>query len=259
MPEWFEAFGVPVRLAVEPPELQAGVLALLPPGWSPIEPSSSARSFEVARIAPGSYRFVLDGETRLGHGGPELVLDALDAAIRMHVARNAAGVVFVHAGAVVHRGRAIILPGQSHAGKTTLVRALIEAGADYLSDEYAVLGQDGLVHPYPRRLSVRGSSPADLVEEVDPASLGARVARGPAPIALVVLARHRPDARWQPRRLSAGQGAAMTMSDAVPAHERPAETLRLITLALRDATVLEGERGEAAPVAEALLAELAAT
>jgi hypothetical protein len=42
----------------------------------------------------------------------------------------------------------MVLPGKSFAGKTTLVAALVRAGAEYWSDEYAVLDANGDVHPY---------------------------------------------------------------------------------------------------------------
>jgi hypothetical protein len=55
--------------------------------------------------------------------------------------------VFVHAGAVEVAGRGCILIGQSGAGKTSTVAALLLRGAAYLSDEVALLdpGTNGLV------------------------------------------------------------------------------------------------------------------
>ena len=40
----------------------------------------------------------------------------------------------LHAAAVAWQGRAIVIPGHSHAGKSTLTAALLRAGAGYLSD-----------------------------------------------------------------------------------------------------------------------------
>ena len=51
------------------------------------------------------------------------------------------------AGVVGWENRAIVMPGASFAGKTTLVRAWLEAGATYYSDEFAVLDRAGRVHP----------------------------------------------------------------------------------------------------------------
>ena len=63
--------------------------------------------------------------------------------------------VAVHAGVVADGDRAIVMPGVSFSGKTTLVRALVEAGAVYYSDEYAMFDEAGRVHPYARQLSFR--------------------------------------------------------------------------------------------------------
>ena len=60
--------------------------------------------------------------------------------------------VFVHAGVVGWKNRAILIPGKSFAGKTSLVAELVKAGATYYSDEFAVLDFQGLVHPYHKPL-----------------------------------------------------------------------------------------------------------
>jgi hypothetical protein len=60
---------------------------------------------------------------------------------------------------VARDGRGILLVADSFYGKTTLVLSLVRRGFKFLSDESAALGrQDGLVHPFPRSLSVRGDS-----------------------------------------------------------------------------------------------------
>ena len=57
--------------------------------------------------------------------------------------------LFIHTGVVGWQGRAIVIPGRSMTGKTTPVKVLVEAGATYYSDEFAVLDKQGQVHPYP--------------------------------------------------------------------------------------------------------------
>ena len=64
--------------------------------------------------------------------------------------------VFLHAGAVAWNGLGIVIPGGTMSGKTSLVRELLQAGALYYSDEYAVLDDLGRLHPYPQPLGVRG-------------------------------------------------------------------------------------------------------
>jgi hypothetical protein len=66
------------------------------------------------------------------------------------VAENARRWIFVHAGVVAWRGQAIVIPGATQSGKTSLVAALVRAGAEYFSDEYAVFDARGRVHPLPR-------------------------------------------------------------------------------------------------------------
>ena len=64
----------------------------------------------------------------------------------------------VHAGVVRWGGRALLLPGSTHAGKSSLVVELLRRGAEYFSDEYALIDPEGRVHPYPRPLMVRNGS-----------------------------------------------------------------------------------------------------
>ena len=255
MPETFTSFGVPVQLTLEGPGLDERVLDILPPGWRASRPTATAAQFGLRQIGAGAYELRLNGDTLLQHVGLDLALGALDARIRLHIAANASGWTFVHAGVVAYAGRALILPGESFAGKTTLVKTLVEAGATYYSDEYAVLDHDGRVHPYPRRLSLRGATDT---EERHVSELGGVAGVDPAEVALVALITYVPDAVWQPRRLSAGQGVAAVLTHAIPAHDRPRQSLRAVSRAVSGAQVLEGDRGEAGAAAAALLRELGA-
>jgi hypothetical protein len=65
----------------------------------------------------------------------------------------------IHAGAVVWRGRAVLLPAPPDSGKTTLAAALTAAGFSYLSDEAAPIDLfSGRVVPFPRPLWLEPSS-----------------------------------------------------------------------------------------------------
>lgn len=90
----------------------------------------------------------------------------------------------VHAGAVLWRGRVLLLPGITHSGKSSLVAELLRRGATYFSDEYALIDRDGRVHPYPRPLLLRYGRPEQvpvLAEECD-----AAVGHGPAPVGWIL-------------------------------------------------------------------------
>ncbi len=135
--------------------------------------------------------------------------------------------------------------------------ALVEAGATYYSDEYAVLDRDGRVHPYSRRLSIRSDDGSPTLER-HVSELGGVAAQNSAELAVVVVTRYRRGVEWQPKQLSTGAGALALLANTVPAQERPAESLRVLRRAVARAVVLESDRGEARPVAAALLEQLAA-
>jgi hypothetical protein len=236
----------------------------LPPGWRPSASPQVARLYSLiagrADRAGGVRRF------NLLYAGAELVARALDldavcerfeSDLQLYVAERAPRRVFVHAGAVGWKGRAVVIPGRSLSGKTTLVAELVRAGADYYSDEYAVLDTEGRVHPYARPLSVReGDGLRQTRRRVE--EFGGRAGEGPLPVGLVVVARYERGAGWRPRRLTPGECVLELLSNTVPARRSPARVLRALTRAADGANSLAGPRGEAAAVAQAILRSLEA-
>jgi hypothetical protein len=153
------------------------------------------------------------------------------------------------------RGSAILVPGRSRSGKTTLVAELVRAGATYLSDEFAVLDSRGRVHPFAKPLSVRGPGGCDVhVSRPSATDLGGVAGEAPLPVRLVVLATHRALAAWQPRTLSRGQAVLELLAHTVPARLRPAQALADLDRAVARASVIQGERGEARELVPLLLA-----
>jgi hypothetical protein len=253
----FEAFGVQAAITLGDPGLETHIQAILPPGWSPSGAGEGSGQFGLREVDAGSYEVTVGGAPWLEHATLDLALSMLDAQIRMFIAATARDWIFVHAGVVAQADRALVIPGESFSGKTTLVSALVEAGATYYSDEYAVLDRDGRVHPYTRRLSIRGGD-GTPTQERHVAELGGVEARDSAEIGTVIVTRYRRGVDWEPKRMSTGAGALALMANTVPAQERPQESLRVLGRAVAKATVLESDRGEAGPVAAALLADLAA-
>jgi hypothetical protein len=67
--------------------------------------------------------------------------------------------VAIHAAAAAYEGRAVIMPGPPGHGKTTTVASLVRGGWDFLTDEVTLISkEDGLVHPFPRPLSISPGS-----------------------------------------------------------------------------------------------------
>ncbi len=98
----------------------------------------------------------------------------------------------IHAGTVVYNDKAIVVSGKSGSGKSRLVQEILRRGAEYSSDEYAILDPQGYVHPYPRALMIRKDS--DQQYPVLPSELHAKVRAQPAPAALFLFLRFEPDA-----------------------------------------------------------------
>ena len=161
----------------------------------------------------------------------------------------------MHAGVVEWQGRAIVIPGRSMSGKSTLTAELVRAGATYYSDEYAVLDERGRVHPYARKLGLR-SPVSDEQTKVQAEALGGKVGVKPLPVGMIVVSQYETGARWRPRRLSAGQGALEVLANTVPARTRPEQSLTSIQHAVTNATIFKGRRGEAKETAELILKAL---
>ena len=249
-------FGVQVEVKLDDIELRDPVQEILPPGWTPrdrIDSAEPAGRFGLRETGADSYEVTVDDVPWLEHATLDVALGMLDAQIRIYVAAHARERVFVHAGVVSLGGRALVVPGESFSGKTTLVSALLELGAAYYSDEYAVLDDEGRVHPYPRRLSIRADN-GNAAQERD---VGGVAATDSAELAAIVITRYRPGAAWQPKRLSTGQGVLALLANTVPAQERPIESLRAVSRAAAGAIVLDGDRGEAGSAAKYMLAALA--
>ena len=159
----------------------------------------------------------------------------------------------VHAGVVGWRGRAIVIPGRGLSGKTTLVAALVRAGARYYSDELAVLDRRGRVHPRPIPLKLRepGGELAGTMHPVE--TLGGRPGVRPLPVGVVILTRFRPGAPWRPRRASSGRAILGLLRLAVTQHGEEPGVLAILRTVVDGALVLQGARGEAAEVVPALL------
>jgi len=255
----FISYGVRVGVRVNDPAALPRVLERLPPGWKPARSPVVSRLYSLivggARTRPGVRRFNLlyMNAVRLART-PELdpVLETFESDLQLYVAAEAPRRLFVHAGVVGWRGRAIVFPGHTFTGKTTLVAALVKAGATYYSDEYAVLDTRGRVHPYARPLSVRERGAFEKAKRYPVETLGGRAGIRPLPVGLVLVSRYRAGARWRPRHLSPGAGALALLAHAVSARRQPAFALTSLQQVVSRTPVMKGVRGEAQEVVEAI-------
>jgi hypothetical protein len=163
--------------------------------------------------------------------------------------------LFVHAGVVGWHPRAIVIPGRSFSGKTTLVKALMEAGATYYSDEFTILDRQGLVHPYPLPLALRGEE-GQAGRKTPVEQLGGRAGSAPLPLGLVVVTQYQAGARWHVRLLSASQALLALMGNTVAARREPDYSMPILREAVLGARCIQSERGEASRVAPAILRQI---
>jgi hypothetical protein len=257
----FESYGRRFGVRTNRAEELERLKAQLPPGWKPSRAAAVERLYslvfgggEGGRRGVRRFHLLYEDSERVERThDEEVLLSAFGSRLRLFVAEWARGRVFVHAGVVGWRGRAVIVPGRSLAGKTTLVAELVRAGATYYSDEFAVLDGRGRVHPYAKPLSLREGG-RQTNHEVE--AFGGRAGGRPLPVGLVVLSNYREGARWRPRALSAGRGVLALLDNTVSARREPERALDALREVAGRAPVLKGARGEAAETARAILALL---
>src|SRR5581483_1483735 len=254
----FTAYGTRIGVRTNRPEMLEQVEQHLPPGWKPAPSPIVERLYSLkvggAESKTGSRRFHLlyAGLTRLARSMElDEVFDNFASDLQLYVAEYARRRVFVHAGVVGWRGQAILIPGRSFSGKTTLVAEVVRAGANYYSDEYAVLDAQGRVHPYARPLEIR-EQPAGKQKKYPVEVLGGQSGRQPLPVGTVVITQFKEKARWRPQSISSGQGILALLANTVSARRQPEAALAALKQVASRARLLKGVRGEAGEVTAAL-------
>jgi hypothetical protein len=208
-----ELLGVPVRIEAGDEELAARLALVY--GRSRGAPSARALAARITRSAGAWWIEVDEREARTEDGATEAVralnhelLQALMARSRTHY--------FVHAAVVSWRERALVLPGLSRAGKSTLALALVQEGAGYLSDELLAFTPAGRAEPLPRAFKIRDEC-VPYFPELAPRFVGtgegrflpfealrADVLAPPAPVGAIAVPSWSPAAADRPERISRG-------------------------------------------------------
>jgi len=253
------AYGIRIGIRTNKPEFLDRLLALIPNVWKPSSTPIVERLFSLwvgttglRRNGRSSHRLYEAGQIVANSEDLDWVLEAFERQVKMYLAEMAPRRVFVHAGAVGWQGKAIIVPGRSYSGKTSLVAELVRAGATYYSDEYAVLDKYGRVHPYPSPLAVR--EPGSFKQKRCPVEeLGGDTGVRPLPVGLVVVSQYKPGRRRRYRPLSAGQAMLELLANTVPARRKPEVVMTTLQKVVSEALVLKGVRGEANETARFIL------
>ena len=259
----FISYGVRIGLRANKPGTLDKFLPVLPPGWKPSSSSVVERMYSIIAGGRGPkpnirlLNIIYSGAFRLVRTADlQTAIDAFESDLQLYVAEMSPRRVFVHAGVVGWRGQAVIIPGRSFSGKSTLTAELVKAGATYYSDEYAVLDEQGRVHHYARPIGIREHGELERATKYKVETLGGRLGSKPLPVKLVLVSKYKPGAKWRPRQLSAGEGALALLANTVSARREPESALTALNHAVSHATVLKSNRGEARQVIDYIFEQL---
>jgi hypothetical protein len=188
------AFGCNIAVVADSEEVLATLQRYVLPSLPGIDPELPAKEI-VVRVFRNEEGFQLecDGTAGSARDVRALVVETvrlLDEAVVKHLTNLTA----VHAGVVELGGRALLLPGETKAGKSALVAELLRRGAVYFSDEYALIDTHGQAHPYPRPLLLRNAGPEQIPSL--PEEWNASVGRAPVPVGWILALQYDPASSW---------------------------------------------------------------
>lgn len=221
---------------------------------SAAEPEKADAAFWV-QPAQAGFQVCAAGQTLASSATLETLIPQLQNLLDQEMVNRFTGVVAVHAGVAAFGGSAVLLPGPSRAGKSTLVAELVRRGCVYFSDEYALIDHVGRAHPYPRAMMLRNGLPEArpvLVSEWE-----GTVGNGPAPVRLVLALEHAPGSSWDILRVPQSE-MLLTLLKNTP--HSVSESRDLVAPLLRvseGAACFAGVRGEAADAAGRIVKMLA--
>lgn len=219
-------------------------------GWRESDDPEVDHLFSLRSEAP--WVALWQGEHRF-HAplGRDAAVRALGNRLHVCIAEHAVPEVFVHAAAVEVHGGAVLVPGRSYSGKSSLALALCRRGGRLLSDDFAVLDANGRVRDYALPLSRRRDG--DERDLIPPEDLGWAPGREPVPVRLVLLTSWQEGATFRPRALTGAEAALGLFGHAVAARRDPTRVMATLARAVETARSCEGPRGDAAEAAEWVL------
>jgi hypothetical protein len=254
-------YGVDIGIRSNDAEALDRVVEHLPPYWESTTLPKVDRLYSILHrkgTGNGSRRLnvLYSDERRLARSADvDDLLTVFESNLRIFVAEFAKHRVFVHAGVVGWKGQAIVIPGRSYSGKSTLVAELVRAGATYYSDEYAVLDARGRVHPFTKPIELRAEGTYKQTK-FDVSELGGRAGTKALPVGLVLMTRYKTGASWRPKKLTAGKGVLEILINTVSARRDPEKAFGALRQVAAQADILKGVRGDAGDTVPAILRRL---
>jgi len=254
---FFESYGVKISVtsntagAIE--EARRIVSENLPNCFQEIEETNVEHHFLLVRNRSEKDSLYKNGEKILTRINRKGLKESLGSQIRLTVAEFAVGHIFIHAGVISWKGKAIAIPGHSFSGKTTLTATLLKRGAIYYSDEYAVLDKDGFVHPFPKKLSIRGEIDDDTQVEYSVEELGGTAGTEKTRVSMVLITDYKFNAKWNPKILSNAKGIMEIIKHTVPIRQNPEFTLRVLNQVADHAIIFKSRRADISKSADFII------
>lgn len=127
-------------------------------GFAHLDVKVGRRKWPAGLFKPQA-RFISEGREPFVPLPEAHALPLIEWGLNWTIATQAPNFLVIHAAVVALNDRAIILPGNPGAGKSTLCAALVAHGWRLLSDEFALIHPDTLqIHPIPRPISLKNAS-----------------------------------------------------------------------------------------------------
>ncbi len=258
-----KSYGMRIGIRSNDPAALDRVREILPGEWEKAEVAIVDRLYSILSGGTGTranlrrFNLLYGDHVQLARSmDRDRLFEVFESDLRIFVAEFARHRVFVHAGVVGWKGRAIVIPGRSYSGKSTLVAELVRAGASYYSDEYAVFDARGRVHPYSKPIELREEGKFQQ-SKVEVTELGGHAGTKPLPVGLVLMTQYKDGARWRPRKLTAGKAVLEMLFNTVSARRNPERALTTLERVTAEADVWKGIRGQASEVVPAMLERMA--
>jgi hypothetical protein len=250
----FLAYGERFGVRSNSLDVMRTLVSLLPPGTRECRSQKVERVFSVLHGGPSRggpvkrFHIAYTNEMKFARDlDLETVYEKFESEVHLHVASVAQTRVFIHAGVVALNGKAILVPGRSQSGKSTLTLEFIKAGATFYSDEYAVLDSRGRVYPFPRPMQFRDGDGL-MQKRVRADEVGAGTGLKPLPIGLILLTKFRSGASWRPQSIPSGRAVLKLLAHSVTTRNQPEASLKTVRVLASRAPVVSSPRGEAGEV-----------
>lgn len=142
---------------------------MIPHSTVRLEATSLLRRFVRPQVTiRGDYELPGAVPVGLSHG-----LIAAEMGMNLQMALGERRFLLLHAASIERDGRVLLMTGESGSGKSTLSAVLGSRGWRFLGDEFALIDPEtGLVHPFPRPISLKNGAIAEIARLCPKARFG---------------------------------------------------------------------------------------